>query len=335
VYLRGVNYHQDSFENGWAMTDSQRERDYAMITEVGANAVRMAHYQHCRHEYEICDREGLIVWSEIPFINRSVCGDKTSPAPKLAENLKQQLTEMIRQNYNHPSVFFWGISNELYDVDKITCKIYNELVSLAKSEDKSRTVIYADNVASSETFGRSAKTDAVGYNRYDGWYYSNFGGMSKWIKEKQQIDSRPTCISEYGGSGAVSQHMDNPTQRDIDPNGTRHWEEYFSLLHEETWADISSMNSIFGSFIWCMFDFSSAGRTEGDTVGQNDKGLATRERVPKDAFYFYKSAWSESPVVHITSKRFVKRPHEVPEVKVYSNAVSAELFVNGVPYAAP
>jgi beta-galactosidase len=329
VFLKGVNYHQDSFENGWAMNDKQRQRDYGMIADMGANAVRMAHYQHDKAEYDLCDDLGLAVWSEIPLINHTFTGDDKIPHPKLEENLLCQLTEMIRQNYNHPSVLFWGISNELYDTDNVTAEIYKKLVHKARAEDGTRVIIYADNVASVDTRSRSAAADAVGYNRYDGWYYSCLGGMSEWINEKYAVDNRPTCISEYGGAGAISQHMEQPEQTDIDPNGLRHFEEYLSILHEKTWENIFSMDNIFGAFIWCMFDFPSAGRIEGDTKGQNDKGLATRERVPKDVYYFYKSLWSGEPVVHITSKRFYRRTAVIPEVKIYSNAASVRVFVNG------
>ncbi len=332
VYLKGVNYHQDTDSCGWAMSDTQREADYEEIAKLGANAVRMAHYQHCAHEYDICDRSGLAVWSEIPLINRTTVGEEKALNPRLYDNLRQQLIEMIRQNYNHPSVFFWGISNELYDVDEGTKDIYSKLVALAKLEDPSRPVIYADNTASDGTRDRSASADAVGYNRYDGWYYSHLGGMSQWTNEKYALDSRPTCVSEYGGAGALTQHMDNPTQADIDPNGLRHWEEYQAIVHEETWRDLSRMGNIFGSFIWCMFDFASALRVEGDTKGQNDKGLMTRDRRPKDAYYFYKSLWTSEPMVHITSKGFVSRPYVIPTIKVYSNCPSVELLVNGVSY---
>lgn len=329
IYLKGVNYHQDSFENGWAMTDEQRERDYAMLRRLGANAVRMAHYQHASYEYNICDLEGLIVYSEIPLINRTTDDETKHPTERFQNNIKQQLIEMIRQNYNHPSILFWGISNELYDVDKITRRLYAELVRIAKQEDPTRHTIYADNVASEETMSRSEKADLVGYNRYDGWYYSRLGGMSEWVTVKSNLDGRPVCVSEYGGGAALTQHMDEPTMKDIDPNGKRHPEEYQSIVHEETWADLSSMQ-IFGSFIWCMFDFASDTREEGDTKGLNDKGLVTRDRVEKDAFYFYQSVWTDEPMVHITSKRFTERPYEIPIIKVYSNASCVELLVDGV-----
>lgn len=312
LYLKGVNYHQDSYENGWAMTSEQRDRDYNKMLEMGVNSVRMAHYQHHSHEYDICDSKGLIVWTELPLINRTTVDNEKFPSEKFEENINQQLIEMIRQNYNHPSIIFWGISNELYDVDEKTLEIYQKLIKKAKKEDTTRTTIYADNIASKETKARGEKADAVGYNRYDGWYYSKLGEMSNWINEKYAIDSRPTCVSEYGGAGAISQHMDEPNISDISANGKEHYEEYLSILHEETWADLSKMNNIFGSFIWCMYDFASDTREEGDTMGQNDKGLITRKRIEKDAFFFINQYGKISPwcILHqnVIQKDLLKFP---------------------------
>lgn len=211
----GVNYHQDSDAGGWAMTDEERDADYAMMLEMGVTAVRMAHYQHDAYEYQLCDRLGLIVYTEIPLINRALYNEKdkkdfTVPWQRFSANIKQQLSEMIFQNYNHPSVCFWGISNELYDTDKETSKLYTELCNLASLLDSTRKTIYADNQAEQEHRNRSEAADLVGYNRYDGWYYGKPGGTCSWIAEHQKFDSRPSCISEYGACAAVTQHMDQP-----------------------------------------------------------------------------------------------------------------------------
>lgn len=330
--LHGVNYHQDSFENGWAMTDEQRERDYNMMLDMGCNTVRMAHYQHDGYEYDLCDRLGITVWSEIGIVNR-MTADESDP-PKVSDdfvkNAKRQLTELIRQNYNHPSVIVWGITNELYQMSDEIFDIYTELSGLAKSEDSTRLTTYAD----SQFWGRFLElpTDVVGYNRYFGWY-KEAGSVEKfgeWLDKYHGNEKRPVCVSEYGGGGAISQHKDNIDWiADIDPWGERHYENYQSAMHESIWAQFSQRPYLWGKYVWCMFDFASDGRQEGDTKGQNDKGLATRERVPKDAYYFYKSVWNEEPMLHITEKRFETRPSEIPQVKAYSNAESVELFVNG------
>ncbi|MCI8563104.1 MAG: glycoside hydrolase family 2 protein, partial [Lachnospiraceae bacterium] len=328
--IYGVNYHQDSAANGWAMTDEEREADYAMMLDMGVTAVRMAHYQHDPYEYQLCDRLGLIVYTEIPLINRACSEEFFVDRALFAENIKQQLTELVCQNYNHPSICFWGISNELYDTDCETSKLYTELCRLASSLDETRKTVYADNQAEPDYVKRSFAADLVGYNRYDGWYYGEAGGICSWVASRQKGDSRPSCISEYGAGGAVTQHMDMPSQTDIIPNGELHYEEYQAIFHEEAWKDIVLSKNVWGEFIWCMFDFASYSREEGDTKGQNDKGLVTRDRkVKKDAYYFYQSIWGNKKMVHITSSRYQTRPYYVPEIKVYSNAETVELFVDG------
>lgn len=332
--LHGVNYHQDSFENGWAMTDGQRERDYKMIREMGCTSVRMAHYQHDRYEYALCDRLGLTVWTEIGIVNK-MSADETdglAVAEGFAENAGQQLTELIRQNYNHPCVIVWGISNELYQMTEEIYSIYTALNKLAKKEDKTRLTAFAD----AQFWGKFLElpTDVVGYNRYFGWYQDagaadKFGPWLDWYHETKE--RRPICVSEYGGGAATSQFKDNiDWQKDIDPWGERHYQNYQSEMHEKIWAQFAERPYLWGKYIWCMFDFASDGRNEGDTKGQNDKGLATRERIPKDAYYFYKSIWNAVPMVHLTEKGFRMRNSAIWRVKAYSNADSAELFVNGV-----
>ena len=330
--LHGVNYHQDSFENGWAMTDIQRERDYGIIRDMGCTAVRMAHYQHCSQEYSLCDRLGLCVWTEIGIVNKMSADESENHtlAEGFAENAKQQLRELIRQNYNHPSIIVWGLSNELHQMSDEIFELYNELYSIADSEDPTRLKTYADN----QFYGRFLElpADVVGYNRYFGWY-KEAGGVERfgeWLDlYHSQKEKRPVCISEYGGGGAISQHKDNiDWLNDIDPNGVRHYENYQSQLHEAVWRQFSERKYLWAVFIWCMFDFASAGREEGDTKGQNDKGLVTRERVPKDAYFFYRSVWSKERTVYITERRRKKRSCDVPFVKIYSNAQSVELFLN-------
>lgn len=331
--LCGVNYHQDSYENGWAMTDDQRERDYGMMIDMGCNTVRMAHYQHDGYEYDICDRLGLAVWTEIGIVNK-VSADETDKlvvSDGFADNAKQQLVELIRQNYNHPSVIVWGISNELYQMSDEIFNIYTELNNLAKAEDSTRLTVYAD----AQFWGRFMElpTDIVGYNRYFGWYIDGADdAFGRWIDGYHlNREKRPIAVSEYGGGGAISQHKDNIVwEQDIDSWGQRHYENYQSKLHEDIWAQFSERQYLWGTYIWCMFDFASDGREEGDTKGQNDKGLVTRGRVPKDAFYFYKSVWNDEPMLHLTEKRFAVRPSIVPQVKAYSNAERVELFVDGV-----
>lgn len=331
--LHGVNYHQESYESGWAMTDPQRERDYDMIKDMGCTAVRMAHYQHCGSEYDICDKLGLCVWTEIGIINKMTDdeSEQHTLAEGFADNVKQQLRELIRQNYNHPSIIVWGLSNELHQMSDEIFALYKDLYKIACEEDGTRLKTFADN----QFYGRFLElpADVVGYNRYFGWY-KEAGGAEKfgeWLDfYHAEKEKRPICISEYGGGGALSQHKDNVDwMRDIDPNGVRHYENYQSQLHEIIWQHFAKREYLWAEFIWCMFDFASAGRKEGDTIGQNDKGLCTRERIPKDAYFFYRSVWSKEKTVYLTERRHTSRARNIPYVKVYSNAQSVELTING------
>ena len=332
--LHGVNYHQDSYESGWAMTDAQRERDYHIIRDMGCTAVRMAHYQHCDHEYSLCDRLGLCVWTEIGIINKMSADESDAHvlSDGFGDNAKQQLRELIRQNYNHPSVIVWGLSNELHQMTDEIFGLYNELYEIACKEDDTRLKTFADN----QFYGRFLElpADVVGYNRYFGWYKEagsaeNFG---EWLDlYHNEKEKRPVCLSEYGGGGAISQHKDNVDwESDIDPVGVRHYENYQSQLHEMLWKQFSARKYLWAEFIWCMFDFASYGRTEGDTKSQNDKGLCTRERIPKDVYFFYRSVWSSEKTVYITERRHEFRACNVPFVKVYSNADAVELCINDV-----
>lgn len=330
--LHGVNYHQDSSRVGWAMTNKQRERDYAVMRDMGCNAVRMAHYQHAAEEYALCDKLGMCVWTEIGIIGKLCPGEPADPqlSPEFAESAMQQLTELVAQTYNHPSVMFYGMSNEIYQMSDSIHALYERMYDYISENGGGRLAVYAD----AQFWGKfcTLPADAVGYNRYFGWY-KEAGGVEhfrEWFDKAHGEQLRPLCISEYGGGGAISQHKDDiDWLTDIDPNGERHYENYQSRLHEQIWAQIGSLDYLWAKLVWCMFDFPAAGRREGDTAGINDKGLCTRERVPKDAYWFYRSVWSGEKTCRLTEKRFTVRPVDVPEVRAYANAERTELILNG------
>ena len=330
--LHGVNYHQDSPRAGWAMTNKQRERDYAVMRDMGCNAVRMAHYQHSAEEYALCDKLGMCVWTEIGIIGKLCPGEPAEPqlSREFADSAMQQLTELIAQTYNHPSVMFYGMSNEIYQMSDSIHSLYEQMYDYISENGGGRAAVYAD----AQFWGkfRTLPADAVGYNRYFGWYKEagSVEQFREWFDKAHEEQTRPLCISEYGGGGAISQHKDNINWlTDIDPNGERHYENYQSRLHEQIWAQIGSLDYLWAKLVWCMFDFPAAGRREGDTAGINDKGLCTRERVPKDAYWFYRSVWNSEKTCRLTEKRFTERPANVPEVSAYSNAERTELLLNG------
>lgn len=320
--LRGVSRHQDRVDKGWAIGKREHDEDMALILELGATAVRLAHYQHSQYFYELCDRAGIVVWAEIPLI------DSITDSPEFRDNARQQLTELIRQSHNHPSIAFWGIGNEQRTDDAATNGLLAELAALAKSEDPSRLTTYA-HCCGNATGALVSHADATGHNLYFGWYSDTPAQLGPFLDAVHA--ARPTAaiaVSEYGAGASLSQHEDPP--RPPAPAGPFHPEEYQSQFHEAHWRELAARPYVWGKFVWNMFDFASDERNEGDTPGRNDKGLVSYDRATKkDAFFWYKASWSSEPVVHITSRRFEPRMTELVDVKVYSNAERVTLRVNG------
>ncbi|HEU0284048.1 MAG TPA: glycoside hydrolase family 2 TIM barrel-domain containing protein [Sphingomicrobium sp.] len=343
--LYGVSRHQDVLGQGWALTRADHERDMALIAEMGANTIRFAHYQHAEDWFELADRSGMAVWAEIPFVNKVSFGDREA-SPELVANARQQLIELIRQNYNSPSVITWGIGNEV-DIDLAFGRLgpradarplLRELNALSHAEDRSRPTVIAD--CCEATPGEkvdylptlTGEADLMGYNRYFGWYYGKVGDLGPHLDALHaKYPKVPLSVSEYGAGGALSQHVDDPTTHKINAGGRPHPEEYQSWIHEQSWPQLRARRYLWATWIWNMFDFSSR-RKEGDAVDINDKGLVTFDRkVKKDAFFYYKAQWSGEPVVHITSRRFVERTAADTSIKVYSNASRIALGLNGKP----
>jgi beta-galactosidase len=326
--LHGVNRHQDRIDKGWAIGDAEHDEDMALILELGANAVRLAHYQHASHFYDLCDRNGLVVWAEIPLI------DAISDSPAFADNARLQLRELILQNYNHPSIVFWGIGNEQRLDDARTNELLSELASFVETEDPGRLSTYA-HCCGSATANLVSHTDTTGYNVYYGWYMgttAQFGAFADQVHATRP--NSPFAISEYGAGAALGQHEDPPAVPLA--AGMFHPEEYQALLHEETWAQMATRPYLWGKFIWNMFDFAVDSRNEGDTPGRNDKGLVSYDRLTKkDAFFYYQANWTTQPMVYIAGRRNQRRTSSTIDVKVYSNANSVQLSLNGLPLPGP
>lgn len=317
--LRGVNRHQDREGMGNAITSKEQDEDFGLIYEMGANAVRLAHYPQDPYIYDLCDRYGLVVWAEIPLI------DKYGTNSDFAEVTKQQLRELIRQQYNRPSICFWGLQNEVrekYDVQMTA--LMRELNELAHQEDSTgRLTTHATNHAVATRW----ESDVMAWNVYPGWYVQD--ELSRRM-DSYRKSTKPAAVSEYGAGGSIYQHQTNP---EVEVRGMWHPEEYQSMIHQKSIIDISTRNFIWGTFLWNMFDFASDNRKEGDRHGINDKGLVTYDRkVRKDSYYAYKVNWSNEPTVHITSSRFTERSENCVPVTVYSNCESVELLVNGTSY---
>lgn len=320
VSLHGVNAHQDRLNEGWAVTPAQRVQDFDLMDEMGVNALRTAHYQQSQQVYDLADRRGYAVWVEIPLVN----GVTDSAA--FRANAQQQLSELIRQNYNHPSIFFWGIGNEQANDNTVTNGILTQLATQVRAEDPTRLSTYADNKA--DTSGLGQHTDVVGFNRYFGWYESGTGPGAWADALHARQPGRRFGISEYGAGASVVQHQESPPQ----PVPTSHFhpEEYQSKLHENHWTQIAARPYLWGTFVWNMFDFAVDSRAEGDTNGRNDKGLVTYDRtIRKDAFYWYKANWTDVSFVYVTSRRWTQRTVAATTVKVYGTADSVTLSLNG------
>jgi beta-galactosidase len=319
--LHGVNRHQDLLDHGWATSWDDDDRDFSLISEIGATAVRLAHYQHNQHVYDLTDRLGFVVWAEIPNI------DSVNTTPEYLATTQNQLLELIRQNYNHPSIVFWSVGNELQKYPDPTPTVQS-LNTLAKAEDPSRLTTLATVSGIDETL--QSTTDVIGYNVYLGWYPpSSMSDFPDYIDAlHQSLPGRPLCVSEDGAGASVRQHQSPPSQPD--PDSSFHPEEWQSRFHETYWKAMKTRRYLWGKFVWNMFDFASDGRNEGDTPGRNDKGLVTYDRATrKDAFYWYKANWSSQPTVYITERRYDPRPGGNMVVRVYSNLAQIELKVNG------
>ena len=284
--LHGVNRHQDLLDHGWATSWGDDDRDFSLISEIGATAVRLAHYQHNQHIYDLTDKLGFVVWAEIPNV------DHVNATQEYLATTQDQLRELIRQNYNHPSIVFWSVGNELIGNPDPTSTVQS-LHALAKTEDPSRLTALATNGIDDATLRNI--TDVIGYNVYLGRYQGSPSDFPGYIDALHQaLPGRPLAVSEYGAGASVRQRQSPPLQPV--PCGSFHPEEWQSLFHETYWKAMKTRKYLWGKFVWNMFDFASDGRNEGDTPGRNDKGLVTYDRATrKDAFYWYKANWSSQP----------------------------------------
>ena len=325
--LRGVCRHQDRSEVGNALRREHHDEDAAIMVEMGANAVRLAHYPQAEYFYDLMDRYGFIVWAEIPFVGPGGYSDEGFVnLPAFRQNGREQLVELIRQHYNHPSIVVWGLFNELSMRGDDPVPYIKELNDLAHREDPTRLTVAASNTDGALNF----VTDAMAWNRYDGWYGGTPAGLGQWLDHMHTThpDLR-IAISEYG-AGASLYHQQDTLVKTV---ATSFWhpENWQTHYHMANWREISARPFVWGSFIWNLFDFGAAHRHEGDRVGINDKGLVSFDRrTRKDAFYFYKANWNkEVPLLYLAERRCTRRTRPVQTFMAFTNQPEAELFVNG------
>ncbi len=316
--LRGVSRHQDRWGIGNALLPEHHREDMDLICEVGATTIRLAHYQHDQYFYDLCDELGMVVWAEIPYISNHM--------PTGRENTISQMKELVVQNYNHPSIVVWGLSNEITmkgDSDPDLLENHNILNDMCHEMDKTRlTTIAAVSPCPIES-PYIQIPDVVSYNHYFGWYGGDTTMNGPWFdKFHERWPEIPIGCSEYGCE-ALNWHTSNPTQGD-------YTEEYQAYYHEELIKQLFTRKFMWATHVWNMFDFGADARCEGGENGQNHKGLVTFDRkYKKDSFYAYKAWLSDDPFVHICAKRYVDRVEDVTKVTVYSNQPEVELFANG------
>lgn len=324
--LHGVCRHQEWAEVGNALRPMHHEEDTRLMLEMGVNAIRLAHYPQATYMYDLMDRNGIVTWAEIPFVGPGGYADKGFvDQPSFRENGKEQLKEMIRQHFNHPSICFWGLFNELKENGDNPLEYIKELNVLAHHEDPTRPTTSASNQGGAINF----ITDNIAWNRYDGWYGATPATLASWLDKTHQAHPEiKIAISEYGAGASIYHQQDSLVQ--TSPGNWWHPENWQTEYHIQNWKIISERPYVWGSFVWNMFDFGAAHRTEGDRPGINDKGLVTHDRkVKKDAFYFYKANWNPEPMVYIAGRRSVNRVKPVTEVQIFSNCAEVTLKVNG------
>lgn len=317
--LHGVSRHQDRKGLGNAITREMHDEDMALIKEIGANTIRLAHYQHDQYFYDLCDEVGMVVWAEIPYISEHM--------PNGRENTISQMKELIIQNYNHPCIVCWGVSNEITISTKDKKDMldnHRQLNDLCHEMDKTRLTTLAC-YAMCGPFNRSAHiTDMVSWNLYLGWYVPGFILNDLWMGFFHLcFPNHPFGYSEYGAEGMPNLHSTHPHRGD-------HTEEYQAKYHEYMLRCFKRHPWMWATHVWNMFDFAADARDQGGEPGMNHKGLVTFDRkTKKDSFYLYKAWWSDEAFVHICSKRFVERTGSTATVKVYSNQSTVALYVNG------
>ena len=317
--LRGVSRHQDRPDIGNALLPEHHKEDIELILEMGANTIRLAHYQHSQVFYDLCDEAGLVIWAEIPYISRHMSTG--------FDNTISQMKELVAQNYNHPSIVVWGLSNEITiagAADPDLIRNHKKLNELCHKMDKTRLTTIASVTMCSIDSEYVHISDVLSYNHYFGWYGGSTDMNGPWFDDfHKKYPKKPIGLSEYGCE-ALNWHTSNPVQGD-------YTEEYQAYYHEELIKQIAERPYLWATHVWNMFDFAADARAEGGENGMNHKGLVTFDRkYKKDSFYAYKAWLSDKPVLHLCAKRYIDRTEDVTKVTVYSNLDEIELFANGV-----
>lgn len=319
--MYGVTRHQDWWGMGSALTNREHDFDLEQIMEVGATTVRFAHYQQSDYIYSRCDTLGLIIWAEIPFVNR-VTGQEW-------DNVHQQMRELIRQSFNHPSIYVWGIHNEVYHPHGYTAALTQSVHDLCKLEDPDRYTVAVNGYGHAE-HPVNGNTDIQGMNRYFGWYEKKIQDIKPWIeKMEKEYPWQRLMLTEYGADANI-EHQTELLGDALNWGSDFYPETFQTKTHEYQWGIISQHPYILASYLWNMFDFAVPQWKRGGVDARNMKGLITFDRkIRKDAFYWYKANWSKEPVLYLTQRRNTERERRETSVTVYSNLGTPRVFLNG------
>ena len=316
--LRGVSRHQDRYNLGWAITRKEHAEDMALIKEVGANTIRLAHYQHDQYFYDLCDENGMVVWAEIPFISMQMVKGRA--------NTVSQMKELVIQNYNHPSIVVWGLSNEITmgGENEELLDNHRELNDLCHELDKTRLTTMAQVSMLDVESPMNQVSDILSYNHYFGWYGGEVEDNAVWFDNFHKLHpNRCFGISEYGCESILKWHSSKPEQGD-------YTEEYQCYYHHKMLETFATRPYLWATHVWNMFDFAADNRDEGGVKGRNNKGLVTYDRkTKKDSFFLYQAYWRKEPMLHLAKKRYLYRCEDETQVLVYSNLPEVSLYVNG------
>lgn len=319
--LHGVSRHQDRLGEGNALTKQMHEEDMELILSVGANSIRLAHYQHDQYFYDLCDEKGMVVWAEIPYITVHMESGR--------ENTIQQMKELIAQNYNHTSIMFWALSNEitLQGVTDDLMENHRILNDIVHEMDPSRLSAMANLFLLETDSPLVTLPDIRGYNLYYGWYVGEVEDNDGWFDDfHREHPDVAIGLTEYGADSVISLQSPRPKKGD-------YTESYQAVYHEHMLEMFAARPYIWGTYVWNMFEFAAAGRDEANDPGKNHKGLITFDRkVKKDAYYIYRAWWTTEPFVHLCGRRYHDRIEDTTEIKVYSNCDSVTLYVDGAEF---
>lgn len=319
--MYGVTRHQDWWEKGSALTNQEHDADLAMIMDIGATTVRLAHYQQAEYMYAKCDSLGLIVWAEIPFVNR-VTGQEW-------DNAHQQMRELVRQNFNHPSIYIWGIHNEVYHPHGYTVALTRSLHDVCKTDDPDRYTAAVNGYGYAE-HPVNQNADVQGMNRYFGWYERKIQDIKTWVEGlEKNYPWQKLMLTEYGADANLA-HQTEYLGDALNWGKPFYPETFQTKVHEYQWSVIAEHPYIIASYLWNMFDFAVPMWERGGVPARNLKGMVTFDRkIKKDSYYWYKANWSKEPVLYLTQRRNVDRERKETSVTVYSNIGTPVVYLNG------